>query len=45
LAGVVKQFFEQIEEISAEIRVLNRQHIKIHARVEAEKHIRMDYMK
>jgi hypothetical protein len=41
----VKQFFEHVNEISSEIRALNRQHIKIHARAEAEKQIKADYIK
>ncbi len=41
----MKQFFEHVNEISSEIRALNRQHIKIHARAEAEKQIKADYIK
>ena len=41
----MKQFFEHVNEISSEIRALNRQNIKIHARAEAEKQIKADYIK
>jgi hypothetical protein len=38
-------FFEQIEEVTREVKEINKKHLKVHVMVEAEKQVKQDYMR
>jgi hypothetical protein len=45
ISETVRVFFEQIEEVTREVKEINKKHLKVHVMMEAEKQVKQDYMR
>lgn len=45
ISETVRLFFQQISEISTEVKNINKKHLKLHAMLEAERQVKKDYMR